>query len=198
MATEFLMNDETDAELMGGSFERKSFNCSEFLLKWYRLFPLLARSEEEIESSTAKGISSTRKYLFLNLTILFKPGRPEDEEEWNSLKLAFNPLLALRIDQKFELENELKNDYLRARESAWKEVSLFFATSKSHVFSVKFWRTKFNNCKINYEESESFFEIGSLTLASICLKALDLSVKNFLSDLKLKVLSQPWFFIKSF
>lgn len=117
---------------------------------------------------------------------------PTDEEEWNSLKLAFNPLLnttieeiTLRVDQKFSLETELeKKGYLEVHESARREVSSFFATSKENVFSVKSWRTKLNTCKFNCEQSKSFFENGSLTLASTCLKALDLDIKNFLSDLK--------------
>jgi len=116
---------------------------------------------------------------------------PTDEEEWNSLKLAFYPLInttieeiSLRIDQNFGSQNELKKKYLKARESARREVSLFFATSKEYVFSVMSWRSELDICKINYEKSESFFENGSLSEAVAFLTALDFDIKNFLSDLK--------------
>ncbi|NBO24381.1 MAG: hypothetical protein EBU93_03990, partial [Chlamydiae bacterium] len=86
---------------------------------------------------------------------------------------------------KFSLETELeKKGYLEVHESARREVSQFFATSKAHIFPVKSWRIKLNTCKINYEKSESFFENGSLSEAVAFLTALDFAIKNFLSYLK--------------
>jgi len=113
-----------------------------------------------------------------------------EEKHWNSLKRAFKPLLnatieeiSLRIDQKFGFENEFKDEYLKARESARKQVCRFFDTSKVHVFRNASWRTKLSMCKTHYEKSELFFRDGSLSDALDALLLISTKMNLFLKEL---------------